>query len=90
MSQVPKSMHSALSKDMTAFEEKLITTNFKFGVLYWKDGETEDDMYKTGRLSFGLMTELASVEWTLISPFRRNITRIRKIFDSDGRESGID
>jgi len=56
MSQVPKSMHSALSKDMMAFEEKLITTNFKFGVLYWKDGETEDDMYKTGRLSFCLMT----------------------------------
>ena len=47
--QAPSSQHGALCRDLGGFEERLIAKNFKIGVLYWQDGETEDDMYRNGK-----------------------------------------
>lgn len=39
-------------KEVLNFEKLQIANNYKWGVLYMKDGQDENDMYQNGRIFF--------------------------------------
>lgn len=49
---ISSSQHAALSKELVALEDRLLNNKFKFGVLFYKAGQTEEDMYKNGTLLY--------------------------------------
>jgi hypothetical protein len=51
-------------KEMSQFELQQVANNYKWGVLFWKPGQTEDEMFNNGNLlHFNLLANLFIFQW---------------------------